>query len=138
MSYPLILGLQELAELLELSLHLEETGDLADVLLGLKGLDDLAEPVLVVAVQLRAVVRDAAEFLYVVYCVIRRNAHDGSHLIAAAVVIRRPALSADTIVLLKDRVIFVSFLLQIHTCGKACRASSDDADSDVFVHGFLP
>ena len=129
-----VFGLQKLAEFLELALHLEEARYFGDVLLGLEGLDDLAHAVLVIAVQLRAVMRDPAEFLHVVHGVVRRDAHDGAHLIAAAVVVRRPALAADTVILLKDRVILVAFLFQVHAGRQACGASADDTDFRVLVH----
>ena len=134
----LVLGLKELAELLELLLHLKKARDLSDVLLGLEGLDDLAQSVLVVAVELRAVVSDAAEFLNVVHGVIGRNAHDRAHLIAASVVVGRPALAAYPVVLLQDRVVLVTLLLQIHACRKSRRTSADNTDLDVLVHFALP
>ncbi len=133
-----ILGLQKLSEFLELSLHLQETGDLQDVLSGLEGLDDLAQTVLIVAVELGAVMGDAAEFLHVMHGIIGRNAHDGAHLITAAVIPGRPALAAYPVVLLQDGIVLIPLLLQIHTCGKACGSASDDTDSDVFIHVQFP
>ena len=130
----LVLGLQQLAELLELLLHLQKSGDLQDVLLGLEGLDYLAVLVFVVAVELGAVVGDAAELLHIVDGVVRGHAHDCAHLIAAAVEVRGPALAAYTVTLLQNAVILIALLLQIHTCGKPGRAAANYAYAGVLVH----
>ncbi len=66
----LVLGLEELSELLELLLHLEKSWDLEDVLLRFERLDDFAVLVLVVTIELRTVVSDAAELFYIMYSVV--------------------------------------------------------------------
>ena len=130
----LILGLQQFAELLDLLFHLEQAGDLEDVFLRFEGFDDLARAVLVVAVEFRAVVGDAAEFFHVVDGIVGGYAHDSAHLIAAAVVGRGPALAADAVEALEDGVVLVSLLLEIHACGETGGAAADDADTGVLVH----
>ena len=133
----LVLGLQQLTELPDLSFHSEQARDLEDVLLGLEGLDDVALGVFVVAVELRAVVGDAAELLHVVHGVVGGHAHDGAHLIAAALVGRRPALAAHAVKTLEDGVVEVTLLFQVHARGQARRAAADDADARIFVHKSL-
>ena len=66
----LVLGLEKFAELLELLLHPEKSRDLEDVLLRLERLNDLTVLVLVVTVELRAVMSDAAELFYIMYSVV--------------------------------------------------------------------
>ena len=134
----LVLGLQQLAEELDLLLHLQQARDLQDVLLGLEGLDDLALAVLVVAVELGAVVRDAAELLHVVHGIVGGNAHDGAHLVALAVVLGRPAFAADSRGSLENRVVGIPLLLEIHAGGEARGAAADDGDANVLVHFFPP
>ena len=128
-----IFGLQELAEAGDLLLHLQQTGDLREVLRGLEGLDDLAVHVLVVAVQLRAVVGDAAELLDVVDRVVGRDAHDRAHLVAPPVVVRGVALAAHMVVPLEDGVILVALLLEVHGRGETRRAAADDTDPVRYV-----
>ena len=135
----LVLGLQQLAELLELALHLEHPGVADDVAERTgKGLDHVALAVLVVAVELGTVVRDAAELLDVLNGVVGRNAHDGAHLVTAAVVVRAPALAADAVVALEDHVVLIALLLEIHAGGEARGAAADDGDANVLVHVFPP
>ena len=71
---------------------------------------------------------EAAELFNVVDGVVGRNAHDGAHFIAAAIVFRTVALAADVILLLKDRIVLVTLLLQVHSGGKSRGARADDAD----------
>ena len=131
----LILGLQQFAELGQLLLHLQQPGVADDVAQGSgKGLNDLAVGVLVVAVELGAVVGDAAELLHIVHGVVRGHAHDGAHLIALAVVVGGPALAAHSVRLLKDGVVGIALLLQIHARSQARRAAADDADTHILVH----
>ena len=81
---------------------------------------------------------DAAELLHIVHGVVRGHAHDGAHLIALAIVAGGPALAADSGGFLKDGVVGIALLLQIHARGQAGRAAADDADAYVFVHNCLP
>ncbi len=130
-----VLGLEELAELGELLLHLQQPGVADDVAEGTgKGFDHVAVAVLVVAVELRAIMGDAAELFHIMHGVVRGHAHDGAHLITAAVIIRRPALAAYTVQALQDRIVGIALLLQIHTGGKTGRAAADYAYTRVFVH----
>ena len=135
----LVLGLQQFAEGLELLLHLEQPRIADDVSDGAgKGLDHLAGAVLVVAVELRTVMGDAAELFHIVHRVVGRNTHDGAHLITASVVMRRPALSADTVKALIDGVILIALLFQVHTSAQTSGTAADDGDANVFVHCFPP
>ena len=135
----LVLGLQQFAEGFELLLHLEQPGVLDDVSDSAgERLDHLAGTVLVVAVELRAVVGDAAELFHIVHCIVGRNTHDGAHLIAASVVMRRPALAADAVETLIDGVVLITLLFQVHTRAQAGRTAADDGDANVFVHSFPP
>ena len=124
-----VFGFKKLAEFLDLLLHFQKMRDLRDVFLRLEGLDDLALLALIVSVELRTVVGDAAEIFDVLYRIIGRNAHNGAHLVAASLVIRRVALAAHMIVFFQYRIVFVALLLQIHGSGQSGRASADDTDS---------
>ena len=130
----LVLRLQKLAELFHLLLHLEQARDLEDVLFRFKGFDDVAALVLIVAVQLRAVVGNAAELLDIVHGVVGRNAHDRTHLIPLSVVMRAPALAADAVKPLQNGVVLIPLLLEVHARGKPGRTAADDADARVFIH----
>jgi hypothetical protein len=66
-------------------------------------------------------------------CVIGRHAHDSPHLIASSLVLGTVALSAYMVLLLKDGIILIALLLEIHTRGKPCRAAANDADLCVFA-----
>ena len=135
----LVLGFQQFTKGLELFFHLEQPGvpdDVADR--AGKGFDHLTARILIVAVELRTVVGDTAELLDVVNGIVGWNTHDGAHLIAASVVVRRPALAADAIQTLKNGVVLIAFLLQVHTCAEAGGAAADDCDANVFVHVFPP
>ena len=135
----LVLGLQQLAELLQLALHLEHPGILDDVAERAgKGLDHVALSVLVVTVELGAVVGDAAELFHVMNSIVGGNAHDSAHLIASAVVVGAPALAADAVIALEDHIVFVSLFLEIHAGGKTRRAAADDGDANVLVHVLPP
>ena len=129
-----VLGLEDLAELLDLLFHLQKTGNLENVLLGLERLYDLSVPVLVVAVEFRTVVSDPAEVLDILNGVVGGNAHDGAHLVASAVVMRRPAFSAYSVGSLKNGVILITLLFEIHACRKTGRAAAYYADACFFVH----
>ena len=104
------------------------------MLLRVERVDDVALQVLVVAVQARAVMRDAAEVLDILDGVVRGNAHDGAELVTAAFVFGRMALATDPAVALEDGVVLVTCLLQVHACGKAGRATADDRDAYVLIH----
>ena len=82
--------------------------------------------------------RHAAELLDVVDGVVRGNAHDGAHLVAAPLVIGRMALAAHPAVALEDDVVLEPGLLEVHAGRKTCRAAADDRDAFVLVnHEFL-
>ena len=133
----LVLGLQQLAEQLELLLHLQHPRILDDVDEGAgEGLDHVALGVLVVAVQLGTVVGDAAELLHVVHRVVAWHAHDGAHLIAPAVVMGRPALAAHAVLALQNGVVRVALLLQVHTGRQAGGASAHNTDANVLIHAY--
>ena len=134
----LVLGFQDLAQLLDLLLHLQQAGNLQQVLLGLEGLDDLALGVLVVPVQLGTVVGDAAELFHIMDSIVGGHAHDGAHLIPAAIVVGRPALAAHPVKPLQDGVVGIALLLQVHACGKTGGAAADDADASVLIHAMIP
>ena len=129
-----VFGFQQLAELFHLVLHSQKTRDLKKILLRLERLDDFALTVLVVSVQFGTVVCDAAEFFRVMHRVIAGNAHDGAHLIAASVICRGPALTAYAVEPLQNRIVFIAFLLQVHTCRQSGGTASNNADAGVFVH----
>ena len=135
----LVLGLQQLAEGGQLLLHLQQPGVADEIGKGLrKRLNDVAAAVLVIAVQLRAVVRDAAELFDILHRIVGGDAHDGAHFIPASVVMRAPALAAHAVQTLKNRVVFIALLLQIHTGAQTGRAAADNGDANVFVHSFPP
>ena len=124
---------------LSAGMYLEQPGVLDDVADGAgERLDHLAGTVLVIAVELRAVVGDAAELFHIMYGVVGRNTHDGAHLIAASVVVRGPALAADTVEALIDGIVLITLLFQVHTRAQAGRTAADDGDANVFVHSFPP
>ena len=135
----LVLGLQQLTELLELTLHLQHPGVLDNVAdRSGKGLNHIAGGVFVIAVEFRAVVGDAAEFLHVMDGIVRGNTHNGAHLITASIVVRRPALAADTVEPFINGIVFIALFLQIHACAEAGRATADDCDANILIHVFPP
>ena len=129
-----IFGLQNLTEFLDLLLHLEQTRNLGDILLRLEGLYHIAGAVFIVAVELRAIMGDAAKLFHIVHCIVGRNAHDCAHLISLAFVGRRPALAAHTVRLFKDHIIIIALFLQVHSGRETGRAAANDCYAYILVH----